>query len=403
MKENMKKIILTVIVSLYGELLIPAISDNVIKTVHNDTYNGKKAEFVIGSNITNNDITIGLFKVTKKELELVIEYHAKNKDIADFYKEIKNILKDLSDNHDITVSQGCFAIPGVAKGDLFLHPHLPWNTTQDHQDSSQRGIDKQKIISIGGLERVYFINDFQAIAIGTQFADESSLKKLQQGKEVPQKTKLVIGAGNGLGASLLIWDNSLNQYIPSALNYSFTEFGAESELEFEFFKFLKNKTGNIAWGKVLGAGAGGIKLIYNFFNDYDQQKDFEKRRYKNDKFIEYENYLDIFKNRNKSARCNDSVNLFEKLYARIIRNAAYAQSVGSVYITNTVAQEFPDIFGTELFIKKIIELNGIVIDEGSKKYLETYLNDISFFLVTNQKIPLYGAAALCIEPHLIKN
>jgi len=88
----------------------------------------------------------------------------------------------------------------------------------------------------------------------------------------------------------------------------------------------------------------------------------------------------------------------------MIRNAAYAQAAyGGVYITNTVAQEFPELFAADAFTQKIVNLGGKVTDEGSRKYLEGYLAELPFYLVTNQKVQPYGAAALCIEPNLIRH
>ncbi len=403
----MKKSLITTFLLLQSFALLPILTTATRKIIHSDASREPEISYIIGGEITNTDTCIGIFKVKHNKATFLIEYHCKNTDIADVYQHVKDILHDLEQHHKISPSDACFAVPGIAKGDLFLHPHLPWSTSDDEQqqlNKSLNGLSKQKFIRMSGLRNVYFINDFQAVALGTQLVDPATLTTLQEGNEQARKPKLVIGAGNGLGASLLLWDTQLNRYVPSQLNYSFTEFGAQSDLELAFFNFMKDKTGNIAWGKVLGAGAGGIKLIYRFFDDYDKNKEFERRKYKMEKFIDYPHYLDIFKNRNRSSRCQESVNFFIDQYARIIRNAAYAQAAyGGVYITNTVVQEFPELFSHDSFINKIVNLNEKVLDEGSRKYLEGYLAELPFYLVTNPKVQLYGAAALCIEPNLIRN
>jgi glucokinase len=403
----MKNLFIKTFLLLQSIVLLPILAPTTRKIIHNDAAAESDVSYIIGGEITNTDVVIGIFKIQRNKPTFVIEYQAKNTDIADIYQHVKSILHDLAEHHHISASEACFAIPGIAKGDLFLHPHMPWNTSDDvarHSDTSQRGVNKQKFVALSGLQNVYFINDFQAVAIGTQLLDPSSLKTLQQGKDHPRKPKLVIGAGSGLGAALLLWDNALHRYIPSQLNYSFTEFGAQSELEFAFFNFMKDKTGNIAWGKVLGAGAGGIKLIYRFFDEYDAKKEFEHKKYKIEKFVDHGNYLDIFKNRDESQRCKDSVNLYVDLYARIIRNAAYAQAAyGGVYITNTVAQQYPELFATPSFLQNIINLEGKVPDKGSRDYLQGYLAELPFYVVTDAKVQLYGAAALCLEPNLIRN
>ena len=403
----MRKQIIIAFLLLQSVVLIPALAVTTKKTIHSSAHVESAASYIIGGEVTNTDTCLGVFKVHHDTTTLLIEYHSKNADIVDVYQHVKSIVDDLHKQHKISIASACFAIPGIAKGDLFLHPHLPWSTSDDRaqqSDKSLYGLSKQKFVTISGLHNVYFINDFQAVALGTQLLDPSSLKTLQQGKEQPRKTKLVIGAGNGLGASLLLWDSQLSRYVPSQLNYSFTEFGAQSDLELAMFNFMKDKTGNIAWGKVLGAGAGGIKLIYRFLDAYDEQKEHERKKYKMEKFVDYPHYLDIFKNRHQLQRCKDSVTLFIDLYARMIRNAAYAQAAyGGVYITNTVVQEFPELFATDAFIQKIVNLTGKVLDEGSRKYLEGYLAELPFYMVTNPKVQLYGAAALCIEPNLIRN
>ncbi|MFA5999086.1 MAG: glucokinase [Candidatus Babeliales bacterium] len=402
----MKKQIMALLL-LHCTVLLPALAPTTKKIIHHKDQVETAASYVIGGEVTNTDTFIGIFKVQQNKQTFLIEYHSKNADIADVYQHVKTILQDLQKQHKISVASACFAVPGIAKGDLFLHPHLPWSTSDDsaqQSDKSLYGLSKQKFVNISGLQNVYLINDFQAVALGTQLLDSSSLKTLQQGSDHPRKPKLVIGAGNGLGASLLLWDAQLNRYVPSQLNYSFTEFGAQSDLELAFFNFMKDKTGNIAWGKVLGAGAGGIKLIYRFFDAYDGQKEHERKKYKMEKFVDYPHYLDIFTNRQKSQRCQDSVNFFVDQYARMIRNSAYAQAAyGGVYITNTVVQEFPELFATDAFTQKIVNLAGKVTDEGSRKYLEGYLAELPFYLVTNSKVQLYGAAALCMEPNLIRN
>ncbi len=237
----MKKSLITTFLLLQSMVLLPVLSPTTKKIVHHDLAKQASASYIIGGEITNTDVVIGIFKFQENRPTFVIEYQAKNKEIVDIYQHVKSILHDLAQHHHISVSEACFAIPGIAKGDLFLHPHMPWNTSDDatrHADTSQRGVNKQKFVTLSGLQNVYFINDFQAVAIGTQLLDPSFLKTLQQGKDHPRKPKLVIGAGNGLGAALLLWDNALNRYVPSQLNYSFTEFGAQSDLELAFFNFI---------------------------------------------------------------------------------------------------------------------------------------------------------------------
>ena len=91
-------------------------------------------------------------------------------------------------------------------------------------------------------------------------------------------------------------------------------------------------------------------------------------------------------------------------YIRFLRNAIYAQAPrAGVYITNSVVQNNPELFNASSgFLERLIHLDGIVLDPGSKTYLENYLKEIPIYLVTNKDIQLYGAAYACIDPNVIQ-
>lgn len=391
----MKKILVVLSLSLAFFSSVLTLPETVQKTIHTLPVEGSNNFYIIGGDISNNAVKIGAFQIQENKPILVVRYDAQSSTIPDLYRYTKTVLDDLSDSHKIAISDACFAIPGIPKGDLFLHPHLPWSTSDDAADKSKLGIDKQKLLAIAGLKNVCFVNNFQAVAMGTQVIDKTQIKTLQSGQQHPTKPILVIGAGDGLGAGMLIWNGSF--YVPSPLNYSFTEFSAQSKKELAYLEYLKEKTGNLAWGKVLGSG-GGIQLLYSFLDSYFMAQGADESRYAGEQFVDYKNYLDIFKNRNESARCRDAVDMYVELYARMIRNAAYAQSsYGGVYITNAVVRENPDLFAAETFIQKIVNLTDLVLDEGSRKYLEGYLSELPFSLVTSPDLELAGAAQLCMQ------
>ena len=258
---------------------------------------------------------------------------------------------------------------------------MPWKI---HQNDDQFGIDGQAIQKITNIDNVSFLNDFEAGAAGLQALDNAEMKTLQQGESVDKGIKVVVGAGNGLGVGILIWDEYAKMYKPIALNYSFTEFGAQSKLELSYYDYLEKNIGINAWGKVLGS-TGGILEMYRFLD--------EQYRYKTDPFVKYDNYQDIFNNRKKSLRCNDAVEMFMKLYVRLIRNVAYAQAaLGGVYITNSIAENNPELFENPSFIKEIVDFNPQV-SNAHTKYLKGYLARIPFYLVKNSAYSqLYGAA-----------
>ncbi len=248
------------------------------------------------------------------------------------------------------------------------HPHLPWSF------DNKKGIDGNEIVDVTNIDDIILLNDFEAGAAGVLALDDAEVVTLQPGQSTDKKIKAVVGAGNGLGVGILVWDTAMEMYQPLALNYSFTEFGAHSTLELKYYDYLEKNIGINAMGKVLGS-SGGILEIYKFL---DQQF-----KYKTDKFVTYSNYLDIFKNRHTSLRCKDAVEFFMKQYIRLIRNVAYAQNpIGGVYITNAVAEQNPELFENSGFLKELIDFNPSVSNDHTK-YLKGYLAKIPFYLVKN--------------------
>lgn len=394
-KEHyMKKIVLLAML-----VHLPIITPS-LKPIQHASISSKASVFVLGCDVTVSKTTIGVFEVKNQQPVLIVTYTAPTQEIPNIYTHIKNVLADVAKSGIKNITAACFAAPGgIQQKKLFLHPHLPWSTSEipaDANDTSKRGLKKELLETETGLKQVSLVNDFQAAAIGIQALPESEIITLQPGNTKLQATKLIVGAGNGLGAALLLWNGQLKKYCPQTLNYSFTEYGAQSELESKYFNYLKANTGNIAWGKVLGA-AGGIVPMYNFLD--------QMYAYKRDAFENYQfsDYVQIFAKRKKSLRCQDAVDFYMAQYVRFVRNIIYAQAPhAGVYITNTVAQEFPELFDTSSgFIEKVTNLTGIVPEEGSRNYLQNYLKEIPVYLISNKQVQLYGAALLCLEPSLI--
>lgn len=412
----MKNILL--LVAIFHAALLQALPAHMTKTTHKKVARSHAAQCFLACDVAVFDIKAGVFTLDKnKNLELLADYHIKTAKVEDPYLLVKALCDDIYTDTGCRVTDACLAIPGMMRDGLFLHPHFPWNTSSDvsrHADTAQRGLSHVEMLRVTGLSNVYFINDFQAAALGAVTLNASQLKGaiVNIAKPQPKAPKLVIGAGNGLGASLLIWDEALADYVPMQLNYSFTEFGAQSTSELEFLNYMKKETGNIAWGKVLGS-TGGIILMYNFF----QEKEQLSGKYAGEEKAQYakDDYLQVFKDgfagygaaaraKVKSQCAADAVDLYITFYGRWIRNVMYTQApMGGVYVINSVLQNNEFIFSSENFVNKIENLDGIVPDAGSKKYLENYLHSVPLTFMYNKDVALYGAAKLCVKPHLIRN
>lgn len=328
----------------------------------------EKAEYIIGCNVAKSEVTTGLFRVHNNKPEFVCEYKTPTDKITDFAQYMAPLVKSINEEYGITVKRACFAAPGNtnAQKNCIKAPHL--NFVVD-------GVAIEKVTSI---EKAFVVNDFETIGFGIQAIDPQDIITLHEGKPRAKGTQAIVGAGNGLGSGLMLWDAASQSYLPSPLSYSFVDFAPESELELELSRYLQTQhTESHSWGKVLGAG-GGILRIYDFL-DLQKLKEYKSPAKK------YEQYTDVFAHRHGDERCADAVALYMKLYARLVRNVAYAQlPYNGLYITNTVAEKYPELFNDPSFLKEMFNTGN--------QYLYDYLKEIPVYLATHPKIQLYGAA-----------
>lgn len=323
------------------------------------------AEYIIGCNVAKNEVTTGLFKVCNRKPELVCEYKIATDKITDFAQYIAPVVNDINQKYGITVKRACFAAPGNtnAQKNCIKAPHLNFV------------VDGIAIQNSSSIEKALVVNDFETIGFGIQAINPKDIITLHEGKPRAQGTKVIVGAGNGLGSGLMLWDNVSQSYLPSPLSYSFVDFAPESELELALSRYLQQHTQSHSWGKVLGA-SGGILRIYDFL---DQQKKYQSSA------TQYNKYTDVFAHKNDDERCADAVALYMNLYARLVRNVAYAQlPYNGLYITNTVAEKYPELFTDPSFLKEMFNTGN--------QYLHDYLQEIPMYLATDPKLQLYGAA-----------
>lgn len=322
-------------------------------------------EYVIGSEVDRIEVTTGIFSVTNHKLQLVHEYKMATKDITDFSKYVAALLVDLKNEHGIVIKRACFGAPGNtnAQKNLIYDPHF-----------LSFAIDGKAIQTSTAIDQALVVNDFECVGFGTQAIDQTDIITLHQGLPRGNGMRAVVGAGNGLGTGLMIWDTAASCYMPSPLSYSFVDFCSQSELELKFARYLQITTGSQSWGKVLGA-SGGILRLYDFL---------DKHRQYQSPYVQHKHYLDVFAHR-YDERCKDAVALYMKLYARLVRNVVYAQlPYNGVYITSTIAEHYPELFTDASFMEEFFNTNN--------EYLRNYITNIPVYLVAQPKMRLYGAA-----------
>lgn len=367
-----KLIILAVFAAIAPALKGASESDkptpNTVFIIHDEDLLKTNHAYIMGCDAGRFEVRVGIFAIVGNRIKLAAEYRTPSQDITEFSPDraisfalyIKSVLAHLAQRYPICIQKACFGAPG------------PTTESRDFIDAplAPYAVDGSEIRKQTGLKETLVINDFETVGLGMEAVDQTEVTTLLAGTPRPRGTRLVIGAGNGLGSGLMVWDNKYQSHMPAPLNYSFVDFSPQSEQEFAYNQYL-NKEGMNTWGRVLGSSSG-IVGMYNFLHEPETQ------------LYRTADYQEIFSRRDTDPACKVAVDFYMKQYVRLVRNAAYAQAPhGGLYITNAIAEKNPTLFTDGTFAKEFLNTHNT--------YLLKYLEEIPVYLVTSPNLKLYGA------------
>ena len=110
------------------------------------------------------------------------------------YSSFRMILHKFLEGKD-PPKYGIFAVAGVAKGDSAFFVNMGWSPTEDLSILVQAEF---------GIEKVVFLNDFEAAGFGCLELQAHEYVQLNPGIDpVPGQRKVVMGPGTGLGEAIL--------------------------------------------------------------------------------------------------------------------------------------------------------------------------------------------------------
>ena len=300
--------------------------------------------------------------------ELIRSVHYKSQQIEDFPSFVASVLEYIKKTYGFALSQICFAVAGVIQGSNVKPTNLPFI------------VDADAIKGATGLKTVLLANDFQVIGYGLHLIDPQAIVCVLPGSTLPQGVKGIIGAGTGLGKSIIV-DAGAGQYKTLSSEGGHADFPAYSELELELVRFiqtLKENTFPVSWEDLLSGN--GIGRMYTFFKNKNAN---------NSDPINIKSSLqelqpdEIFNARHRDLYCWDTYQLYARIYARCAKNFALETlAYGGIYIAGGIAAKNLDLFKEKEF-ETSWYYNGKHAD---------VLRRIPVYVITDYNISLYGAA-----------
>lgn len=329
----------------------------------------KSDNFLLVGDIGGTNSNFGLFEFLDSDWHLICSFHFKSKQIDDFTRIVSELVAHINKMHQITIKHLCIAAAGP------VSPARDYCTLTNAPIS----IDAKALKKALNLNCIAITNDFEVIEYGINRITPEYLIQIYTGQMRDRANKVIIGAGTGLGASIVYWDCGKKRYSPVMSEGGHSDCSVQNKTEYELLEFIQhseNRSCNISWEDIL-SGAG-IKRMYSFFRARDSAAP-SYWRLGNDGPQPDE----IFQSKDLDAYAQATYQLYTKMYARFAKYAALtALSLGGLYIAGGIAAHNVSLFESEIFITEFLNC--------CKQ--QSLLRTIPIFVIADYNVSLYGAA-----------
>jgi glucokinase len=326
----------------------------------------------IGGTYTN----VGIAGVQNQKLNLLFSLDFKSNDLHSLVPAVKSTLSHAKTNYDIEVDVACVGAAGIVSptNDYAQITNAKWDV------SSKELMDKTS------LSTVYIINDFQSIGYSINILDTTNkndifqIRAAKNNDDFLSEAKVVLGAGTGLGKSILTYNKHFNAYIPLPSEGGHEDIPVQNDFEMRIIRFIKKLrsiTNPLTYEEVLSGR--GIESLYLFFRTTGN---FKETRFTDeiDNATHKASLISTYKDEDET--CKETFRLFTRFYARCAKNFVLdTLARGGVYIAGGIAAKNKEIFTTPEFI-----------EEFENAYRRTdFLKTVPISVIVNYNVSLYGA------------
>jgi len=268
---------------------------------------------------------------------------------------------------DIQAQTACFGIAGPVNGRNARTTNLPWKLNADDMERDT------------GIAKIRFINDFQSIGYGIEVLSDDDVVVLNQGNEVSHATRVIIGAGTGLGQCLLVWQGDHYEVVASEGGHA--DFSPTDAEQIALLQYLQKQFGRCTWERV--ASGSGIRHIHDFMLEtYPGEETAELAQARNDG--DPSAAISIAASQGKDRLAKRSMDMFCKIYGAQAGNLALTGlASGGIYVAGGVAPRIIDMLQNGLFMEGLL---------NKEERMQDLLAAMPVRVVINAKVGLVGSA-----------
>ena len=264
------------------------------------------------------------------------------------------------------IAAACFAVAGPVIGNSTVLTNLGWH------------IGARELAARFQFGAAMLLNDFAAAGLGLPLLGATDLLMLQHGLPREHGTRLVTGAGTGLGTGWLTWDG--RRYRAHGSEAGHVDFAPLDDLQDKLLVSLRRDFGHVSYERVVSGP--GLMRIFSFLQDAGlgtpSREMLEATRLSPDATA----VIGEFGAARRDALAAKALDLFISSYGGFAGNLALATLAhGGVYIAGGIASKLGTRMQDGTFIQAF----------NDKGRFTDLLKTIPVHVVMNPKVGLYGA------------
>jgi glucokinase len=268
----------------------------------------------------------------------------------------------------LKIDAACFGIAGPVIQNRCSTTNLPWV------------VDGATLAKHFDIPRVQLLNDLEAMAHGIFLLRQDEVEILNAGSPPAHKQAIaLLAAGTGLGESILFWNGSRYQPMPSEGGH--TDFAPNNDNEIELLRHLRSNYLHVSYERVLSGP--GLYAIYEYVRDSKKNEPTwlsEQIKAGDPAAVIAEAGL-----KGQADIAKQALDLFASIYGAEAGNLALkAMTLNGVYLGGGIAPKLLAKLKDGTFMKAFI-------NKGRYKNL---LSSIPVKVIMNQQTALLGAASI---------
>ena len=334
------------------------------------------SSYVLGIDIGGTHTNLGVAGIQDEKPVLLFSLNFYTKDLDSLVPAVEKTLSYAKKEYDIDVDFACIGAAGVVSSthDYAELTNIPWN------------VSSEALTNITSLKSVYIINDYQSIGFSVNLLDKDNAEDILLVKPgvseslLMHATKAIIGAGTGLGKSILNYSKKYDAYIPIASEGGHGDFPVYDDVEMQLVEYIKRLRGisqPLTYEELLSGR--GVFGIYKFLRD---SQGFGETEYTKEIDGSDDKAPLISKYRTVDEVCKETFRFFTRFYARCAKNYVLdTLSSGGLYIAGGIAAKNREIFQSKEFL-----------DEFLNAYRRSdFLRSVPIYVIVNYDMSHYGA------------